>query len=300
MKTIPITKLHGHADAKPRKALVQSIRDQGFLPAFPIVVTPAGDGPDGGYQILDGRRRTAAALQAGLETVLAVVTEGDAALTILAHATRSENPVAELKAYQELQRAGMSEEQIARAGYATLGRIRKIAKLNHLVSPIAARAERGEIAPGVAFQITGLAPEVQHELAQEEKITGPLVREYQVARRQTAKLSVPGLEDIFDPLPQATIADVLAALSEETLQRVLAEMPVDERFTIWQGGKFLVRCFAKGNLVGKIIFSCKQEKDLFVLQKEGILIQSTQSTSTLDKSTRNPKSTNGFRASQFS
>jgi ParB/RepB/Spo0J family partition protein len=233
MKTIPITKLRGHADAKPRKALVQSIRDQGFLPAFPIVVTPASDEASS-YQILDGRRRTAAALQAGLETVLAVVTEGDAALTILAHATRSENPVAELKAYQELQRAGMSEEQIARAGYANLGRIRKIAKLNHLVSPIAARVARGEIAPGVAFQITGLAPEIQYELAQEAKITGPLVREYQSARRQRAKLSVPGLEDIFEPLPQATIEDVLEALSEETLQRVLAEMPVDERYTIWR------------------------------------------------------------------
>ncbi len=241
MKKIPITKLRGHEAARPRKALVQSIRDQGFLPAFPIVVSPIGDEADtdhpegnGGYQILDGRRRTAAALQAGLEAILAVVTKGDAALTILAHATRSENPVAELKAYQELQRAGMSEEQIARAGYATLGRIRKIAKLNHLVSPIAARAECGEIAPGVAFQITGLAPEIQYELAQEEKITGPLVREYQSARRQTAKLSVPGLEDIFKPLPQATIDDVLAALSEETLQAILAEMPNDERFTTWR------------------------------------------------------------------
>jgi Mg/Co/Ni transporter MgtE len=60
------------------------------------------------------------------------------------------------------------------------------------------------------------------------------VREYQYARRQTAKLSVPGLEDIFDPLPQATIDDVLEALSEETLQAILAEMPVDERFTTWR------------------------------------------------------------------
>jgi len=233
MKTLPITKLCGHADAQPRKALVQSIRDQGFLPAFPIVVTPAGAKIDS-YRILDGRRRTAAALQAGLEAVLAVVTEGDAALTILAHATRSENPVAELKAYQELQRAGMSEEQIARTGYATLGRLRKIAKLNRLVSPIAARVARGEIAPGVAFQITGLAPEVQHELAQEEKITGPLVRAYQSARRQTAKLSVPGLEEVFEPLPQATIDEVFEALSAETLQAVLAEMPADERFTTWR------------------------------------------------------------------
>lgn len=236
MKTLSISELHGHEDARPRKALVQSIRDQGFLPAFPIVVIPleSAANQSGGYQILDGRRRTAAALQAGLESVLAVVTEGDAALTILAHATRSENPVAELKAYQELQRAGMSEEQIARSGYATLGRIRKIARLNHLVPEIADRVERGEIAPGVAFKITRLAPEVQHELAQEEKITGPLVRKYQSAGHQTAKLSVPGLEEIFEPRPLATIDDVLAALSDETLQAILVEMPADESFATWR------------------------------------------------------------------
>ena len=231
MKVIPITQLRGHEEAKPRKALVQSIQDQGFLPAFPIVVAPFKNGI---YPILDGRRRTAAASQAGLETVLAVVTEGNATLTILAHATRSENPVAELKAYQELQRAGMSEEQIARAGYATLGRIRKISKLNHLVSPIAARVESGEIAPGVAFKIAKLASEVQYGLAQEEKITGPLVRKYQYARRQAAKLSVPGLEQVFETPQQATIDDLLALLSDDTLQTILAELPADNHFTIWR------------------------------------------------------------------
>jgi len=231
MEEIPITQLSGHEDTKPRKALVQSIQDQGFLAAFPIVVAPRVGRI---YQILDGRRRTAAALQAGLETVLAVVMEGDAALTILAHATRSENPVAELKAYQELQRAGMSEEEIARAGYATLDRIRKISKLNRLVPPIAARVERGEIAPGVAFKIAKLASEVQCELAQEEKITGPLVREYQYARRQAAKLSVPGLEQVFETPQQASIDELLAMLSDGTLHNFLAELPADNRFTAWR------------------------------------------------------------------
>ena len=231
MREIPISQLRGYEEAKPRKALVQSIQDQGFLPAFPIVVAPAVDDI---YLILDGRRRTAAALQVGLETVLAVVIEGDATLTILAHATRSENPVAELKAYQELQRVGMSEEQIARAGYATLGRIRKISKLNHLVSTIAVRVESGEISPGVAFKIAKLAPEIQHELAQEGKITGPLVREYQYARRQAAKLSVPGLEQVFEVQQQATIDEVLAELSNDTLHTILAELSADNRFTTWR------------------------------------------------------------------
>ena len=64
--------------------------------------------------------------------------------------------------------------------------------------------------------------------------TGALVREYQYARRQEAKLSVPGLEDIFKPLPQATFDEVLAVLSEETRQAILIEMPIDERFTTWR------------------------------------------------------------------
>lgn len=231
MKEIPITQLRGHQETRPRKALVQSIQDQGFLPAFPVVVAPPKNDI---YQILDGRRRTAAAAKAGRETVLAVVLEGDAALTILAHATRSENPVAELKAYQELQRAGMSEEQIARAGYATLGRIRKISKLNHLVAPLATRVECGEIAPGVAFKIAKLATEVQQELAQEAKITGHLVREYQYARRQAAKLSVPGLAQVFETPQQATIDEVFATLADDTLHHILAELPVDNRFTTWR------------------------------------------------------------------
>jgi hypothetical protein len=142
--------------------------------------------------------------------------------------------VAELQAYQELQRAGMSEEQIARAGYATLQRIRKIAKLNRLVPAIAARVEKGEIAVGVAFQIAGLAPEVQHELVREAKITAPVVREYQYAQRQEAKLSVPGLEQVFETPPQATIEALLAVLSADTLYAILAEIPAEDRFTTWR------------------------------------------------------------------
>jgi ParB/RepB/Spo0J family partition protein len=230
-KEIPLLKLCGYEAAKPRKALVQSIQDQGFLCAFPIVVAPAVNNI---YPILDGRRRTAAALQAGLKAVPAVVTKGDAALTILAHATRSENPVAELKAYQQLQRAGMSEAQIAQAGYAALGRIRKISKLNSLVPAIAARVESGEIAPGVAFKIAKLASEVQHELAKEAKITGPLVREYQYARRQAAKLSLAGLERIFEVPQQASIDELLATLTDPALHTILAELPADERFTTWR------------------------------------------------------------------
>jgi ParB/RepB/Spo0J family partition protein len=231
MNELTISKLAGHKGAKPPAALVKSMKDQGFLPAFPIVVTPL---PEGTYKILDGRRRTAAAEQADLETVWAVTSEKGAPLTILAHATRSENPVAELRAYQELMREGMSEKQIARAGYASPQRIRRIAKLKQLIPEIALRVEDGEIATSVAFLITGLAPEVQYELAKEEKITGPVVKDYQSVQRQKAKLSVPGLEEVFDTRPQATIEEVFEVISNETLQTLLNELPIDDRFSTWR------------------------------------------------------------------
>jgi len=232
VQTIPISQIVGYENAKPKKALVRSIQNQGFLVEFPVIVTQQDDGS---FRLLDGRRRTAAAKAAGVESVLAEGSEAGAALTILSHATRSENPVAELKAYQELQRQGMSEAEIARAGYATLGRVRKIAKLNRLIPEITGRVEVGEIAPGVAFEITRLAPEVQRNLAREEKITGPLVQEYRQVEREEAILSVDGLEALFDEPEAATIEDVFAFLSEDTLYAILAEMPADNRFTLWRG-----------------------------------------------------------------
>lgn len=228
---IPIANITGWENAQPKKALVKSMQDQGFLDEFPIIVTTTDDGV---YRLLDGRRRTAAAAQAGLETVYGVISPEGAALTIIAHATRSENPVAELHAYQELQRAGLSEEQIARIGYATKQRVRKIAKLNNLVPALAHRVDIGEIAPGIAFQVAGLSPTIQQEMAaKEEQITGPVVMQYKSARRQAA---LGQLDDLFDPQPEpANLDEFLMALSPGTLYAILAEIPAsDARFSPWR------------------------------------------------------------------
>ena len=232
MLEIDIAKLHGHEGARPPATLIRSIQEQGFLAAFPIIVAA---GNNGTFQILDGRRRTAAAEKIGLEQVLGVLAENSPAMTILAHATRSENPVAELQAYQALMRAGMSAADIARAGYASLQRVRKISKLTRLIPPIAHRVEGGEIAPSVAFQISCLAPEVQAELAKEEKVTGAIVRAYRSVARKDTMLATPGLEAIFQPPPPATIDDVIRSLSPETLQRILSELPEGDRFVTWRG-----------------------------------------------------------------
>jgi hypothetical protein len=48
-------------------------------------------------------------------------------------------------------------------------------------------------------------------------------------------LAAPGLEAIFQPAPPATIEEVFAALSHNTLQAILAEMPEAGRFVTWKG-----------------------------------------------------------------
>ena len=227
MVNLPITQLPVSPGTKVRARLLKSIREKGVL--TPILVQPNG----AGYKILDGRRRVAAAIRAGLEEVPAILVEGGGPeITLLAHATRSENPVAELEAIRELQRRGLSEKDIARAGYSSLPRIRRLAKLNRLTPELAGKVEDGEIAPGVAFQIASLPLEEQNRLlADEEKVTSKTVRQAKYAHRQAA---VPVLTELVERVEPVTIEEVFGCLSPETLAQILAEMPHEPRFEVWR------------------------------------------------------------------
>jgi ParB family chromosome partitioning protein len=104
MNPIPLSQLHLPAGVKVKARLLRSIREKGVL--VPILVVRNGSG----YEILDGRRRALAAQKAGLSEVPAMIVEGGGPeITLLAHATRSENPLAELEAIRALQRRGLSE-----------------------------------------------------------------------------------------------------------------------------------------------------------------------------------------------
>jgi ParB-like chromosome segregation protein Spo0J len=185
------------------------------------------------YPILDGRRRILASIKAGLDEVPAVFLDGGAEITLMLHATRRNNPVSELKAVQALMGQGMSEGQIAQVGYMPVQRIRKLAKLNRLVPEIAARVEKGEVSPTVAFEIAAYLPkETQRTLATEEKITGTLVKEYRSAGKKQVDLV--GL-DLIQPPQVATADELIAQLSAETLHHILKEVPDEPRFAIWRG-----------------------------------------------------------------
>lgn len=185
------------------------------------------------YPILDGRRRILASIKAGIDAVPAVFLDGGAEITLMLHATRRNNPVSELKAVQALMGQGMSEGQIAQAGYMPVQRIRKLAKLNRLEPEIAARVEKGEVSPTVAFEIAAYLPkETQRKMAAEEKITATLVKEYRSASKGQDDLL--GL-DLIQQTQVATADELIAQFSVGTLDRILKEIPDDPRFAIWRG-----------------------------------------------------------------
>lgn len=232
MLHLPVSQLSLSPGVKVRARLLKSIREKGIL--TPILVQRNGhDASLVEYKILDGRRRVAAALQAGLQEIPAILIEDSGPeITLLAHATRSENPVAELEAIRELQRGGLSEKEIARAGYSSVTRIRRLAKLNRLAPELAKKVESGEIAPGVAFQVASLPQEEQYQLlAEDEKVTAKSVRRAKYAHRQAV---VPTLPELVTHIKPVTVEEMFVCLSVETLAQILAELPEEPRFEVWR------------------------------------------------------------------
>ena len=228
MKKVAITEI-AVEETRLAHQLAKAVAANGVI--VPVVLAVKKNA-NGLYPILDGRRRILASIKAGFTEVPAIFLDGGPEITLLLHATRRNNPVSELKAVRAMMEQGMSESQIACAGYMAVQRIRKLAKLNRLVPEIAARVEKGEVSPTVAFEIAAyLPPESQRELAGEEKITGSLIQEYRSAGREQDALA--GLQVIEQPRP-ATMDEMLAELSVETLQAVLEELPAEPHFAIWQ------------------------------------------------------------------
>lgn len=230
MKTIKISEI-AVEEARLSPSLAKAVAEKGVI--VPVVLGVEKNAA-GVYPILDGRRRILASIKAGKDDVPAVFLAGGAEITLMLHSTRRNNPVSELKAVQALMQQGMSEGQIAQAGYMPVQRIRKLAKLNRLEPEIAARVEKGEVSPTVAFEIAAYLPkETQRKMAAEEKITAMVVKEYRSAGKKEQD-DLLGLDLIQQP-QVATADELIAQLSAETLDRILKEVPDEPRFAIWRG-----------------------------------------------------------------
>jgi hypothetical protein len=210
MKKIKISDI-AVEEARLAPSLAKAVAEKGVI--VPVVLGVEKNAA-GVYPILDGRRRILASIKAGLDEVPAVFLAGGAEITLMLHATRRNNPVSELKAVQALMQQGMSEGQIAQAGYMPVQRIRKLAKLNRLEPEIASRVEKGEVSPTVAFEIAAL------------------VKEYRSANKGQDDLL--GLDLIQQP-QVATADELIAQFSVGTLDRILKEIPDEPRFDIWRG-----------------------------------------------------------------
>lgn len=229
MKKIKISEI-AVEEARLAPSLAKAVAAKGVI--VPVVLGIEKN-VAGFYPILDGRRRILASIKAGFDTVPAVFLAGGAEITLMLHATRRNNPVSELKAVQALMGQGMSESQISQAGYMPVQRIRKLAKLNRLEPEIAARVEKGEVSPTVAFEIAAYLPkETQRKMTAEEKITATLVKEYRSAGKGQDDLL--GLDLVQQP-QVATADELIAQLSAGTLDRILKEIPDEPRFAIWRG-----------------------------------------------------------------
>jgi ParB/RepB/Spo0J family partition protein len=155
------------------RKLVESVARRGVIKPVLLALLPSGD-----YEVIDGRRRVRAAMEAGREGIKAIVshTEGPvpAALGLHLHVTRSANVAAEVQQIRQLQQMGHSDTAIARATGMALPTIRKRALLNQLPEPLAVALEDGRISASVA-EATAKCPAADREtLANQFIATGRL------------------------------------------------------------------------------------------------------------------------------
>jgi len=191
--------------ADPSPQLLRSVQRYGVV--VPITVYRS---KEGGWVVVDGRRRLSAARQAGLSTIpVRILGEGgllSPALSVALNAVRSNNPAAELEAIQKLTEAGLSEREIFQVTGMPVGTIRRRLKLLKLIPELTKAFRDGKVGPGVAEKAAMLPKATQEELyriyQKKGRITMADLREVQTARRQAEISSLlEGLPEAPEPSP---------------------------------------------------------------------------------------------------
>jgi len=225
-------------------ALKASLRDYGQLQEIVVHF-------NGHHIIADGLRRTAALIDLAREqgqsledsTVSAKVYATGAdhfvpLATLTSNHVRSTNAAAELRAIEQLLKAGLSEQHIAHQTGIRLSTIRRRMKLLRL-SPALRRAfDDGRVATGVAEKAARLPGPLQQSLedilAATGKVTGADVRIVRQAQVHQAmqRLTLDDTPDAADVLEDSVSNDALrallktpgAALAGEALRQVVEEL----------------------------------------------------------------------------
>jgi len=190
----------------PSAKLRDSIKAVGIIQ--PILVTPT----NGGYRVIDGRRRALAATQAGLDRVPVIVlmdawNHSDSVLSVASHATRSDNPAMELRQIERMMASGASEGDIQRDTGMPAQTIRRRLRLCSLLPELREHFDRGRIGLGVAEAAAKLPAVLQTRLIETARERGRLtaddVREARMVRREEATRAAATLWDADEDLAES-------------------------------------------------------------------------------------------------
>jgi ParB/RepB/Spo0J family partition protein len=218
----------------PSREFVACIQRFGIL--TPIVVFDDGTR----LRVVDGRRRVAAARSVGFESIPATVYQADGCIpdliTMVLNEQRRENPVADFNAIQRLQRRGATEREVCEVTGMSASRIRRRMRLAALHRDLFEGLGRGELTVAVAEACAALPTAQQAGLVARLHESGRLtmsdVRGVRTARKAdtVSAMTLEGLGALLDAATPPSLAEIAAALSTDTLQRVLDELPGTPRF----------------------------------------------------------------------
>ncbi|MGC4192238.1 MAG: ParB N-terminal domain-containing protein [Thermomicrobiales bacterium] len=163
---------------RPTERMVAHIRQHGVL--MPVLLAEAPD-DDGvlALRLVDGNRRVAAAREAGLTHIPAIVVGAmdDAAiaeLTIAANTLRTNNPVTEWWAIDDLHQAGIRDTTIAERTGMTPATLKARTRYGQLDPRIFSGLVYGRIAPSVVDKAVRLPIEAQDRIGEAFEETGSL------------------------------------------------------------------------------------------------------------------------------
>jgi ParB family chromosome partitioning protein len=224
-----------HFDEEAMQTLAASIGEIGVLQ--PVVVRP----DDEGYLLIAGERRCRAARMAGLETIPAIIKEGDIddttslAEALIENVQREDlSPLEEAAGYQQLmEKFGMTHEAVAEKVGKSRSAITNTLRLLQLPTAIQGMVGRGEMAAGHARALLGLEDQAYAvHLAQRIVAEGWSVRQVEDAVKKRAG------ERVTSSPSQTVRPAAIIELEDRLGERLGTAVKIDHGK---RGGKLVIR-----------------------------------------------------------
>jgi ParB/RepB/Spo0J family partition protein len=217
-ETVPIASIDKTWGPRPTERMIEHVRQHGVL--VPVLLAENTD-DDGvlSLRIVDGNRRIAAAREAMLPDIPAVIVPAHdetsvAELTLAINTLRTNNPVTEWWAIDDLHRAGVRDTTIAERTGMSSSTLKARARYGDLDPRIFSGLVYGRIAPSVVDKAVRLPVEAQDRIGDAFQEKGTLqtwqveeeAKKYRQPRPGSAPQSVEDVAYQLDTLAQAAHA----------------------------------------------------------------------------------------------